>query len=410
MGTRAPTNLRRTAALVTVVGAGIAFAGGSTAWASTAPVTTATCGTPAHAALYRTVQHEAVPAVTHQVKVIDQAYVPGVPAVEEVSHLELIIVDGDGTPAGENWTPTGRSWTIQDSAAWTEFEWQRTVIDQAASPGTPAVPPVTHEETVVVHDAWDEKVVDSHEWTESVTGKWWNWSPNKDQGPFDGPPSFPSDDRGTWQGPHENGGPGPEDEGTYNISHSDSGNASWFHRGPKIEIVHPEVSHFVHHDAVTRTETVVDVEGIPAVPATEEISHVETAWTRDQDTPPEGSGWALTGEEVHRSATSHTQYEWARTVVDTAYVPAVPEVPEQSHMVVVVDVEAIPAWTEKVLVVKAVPAGPPCAASPASVTPTAVSTESLAQTGLDLALPLGAGFALVFAGGVLVAVRRIGAV
>lgn len=407
MGTRAPTNLRRTAAWATLVGAGIAFAGGSTAWASTAPGTTVTCGAPAHAALYRTVQHDAVPAVTHEVKVIDRVYVPGVPAVEEVSHVELAAVDGDGTPVGENWTATGRFWIIEDGAAWTEYEWQRKVIDQPAVPGTPAVPPVTHEETVIVHPAWDEKVIDSEEWTESTTGSWWTWSPNRDQERFDGPPSFPSDGRGTWQGPHEKGGPGPEEEGTYNISNADNGNSSWFHRGPRTEIVHPEESHLVHHDAVTRTETVVDVDGIPAVPAVEEVSHVETAWTRGQDSPPEGSGWSLTGEQAHHSATSHIRYEWTRTVVDTPYSPAVPEVPELSHLAIVVDVEAVPARIERVLISVAVPAGPPCAALPTAVSP-AVAPESLAQTGPDVALPFGAGLALVVAGGALVAVRRAG--
>jgi hypothetical protein len=56
--------------------------------------------------------------------------------------------------------------------------------------------------------------------------------------------------------------------------------------------VHPEQSHLVHHEAVTRTETVVDAERIQAVLAVEEASHVETFWTRSQDTAPDGDGWA----------------------------------------------------------------------------------------------------------------------
>lgn len=408
MGTRAPTGVCRAAAWIALVGAGIAFVGGGTAWANTAPVTTVKCGSPAHVALYRSVQHDAVRAVTHRVTIIDQVHVPGVPAVEEVSHVEFTTVDGEGNPVGDGWTATGRTWTIEDSAAWTEYEWQRKVIDQPAVPGTPAVPPVTHEEIEVVTPAWDEKVVDSEEWTEYVPGSWWSWSPNSDQGPFDGPPSFPTDERGTWQGPHENGGPGPDEEGTYNTSNGNSGNASWVHRGPKIEVVHPEQSHLVHHEAVTRTETVVDVPGIPAVPAVEEVSHLQTEWTRSQDTAPDGDGWALTGEQRIHPATTHTRYEWTRTVVDTPYVPAIPEIPELSHTEIVVEVEAVPGWTEQVLVARAVPAGAPCAAVAAVVTPTAVTPASLAQTGLDLTLPLGAGLAMVCAGGVLVTVRRTG--
>lgn len=406
MGNRAP-DLRRAATWFALVGAGLAVTGGSTAWASTTPVTTQKCGSPAHAALYRTVEHEAVPAVTHEVTVIDQAYVPGVPAVEEVSHVELTTVDGEGTPEGEGWTASGTTWTIEDSAAWTEYQWQRKVIDLPAVPGIPAVPPVTHEETVVVTPAWDEKVVDSEEWTEYTPGSWWNWAPNKDQGPFDGPPSFPDDERGTWHGPHENGGPVPDEPGTYNVSNDNSGNASWFHRGPTTEVVHPEESHWVHHEAVTESVTVVDVEGTPALPGVEEVSHLETIWTRSQDTAPDGDGWSLTGEQRVHPATTHTRYEWTRTVVDVPYSPAVPESPEVSHVEVVVDVEAVPALTEQVLVAKAVPAGPPCAAPAAAVNPTD-APASLAQTGLDLTLPLGAGLAMVFAGGVLVAVRRVG--
>lgn len=64
--------------------------------------------------------------------------------------------------------------------------------------------------------------------TDPVTvSTWWNWSPNKDQGPFDGPPGFPVDERGTWQGPHTEGGPGQDRTGTYQQG---EGNGSWFHR------------------------------------------------------------------------------------------------------------------------------------------------------------------------------------
>jgi hypothetical protein len=75
-------------------------------------------------------------------------------------------------------------------------------------------------ETHVVH----------HDAVEATPDQWWAWSPNKDQGPFDGPPSFPSDARGTWQGPKDNGGPDQDTYGTFNTSNNDNGNGSWFHR------------------------------------------------------------------------------------------------------------------------------------------------------------------------------------
>ncbi len=66
----------------------------------------------------------------------------------------------------------------------------------------------------------------------AVPGKsavWASFSPNKDQGPLTGTPSYPSDSRGTWNvtdkipGGHE----GPD--GTYSQS-GGSGNGSWFYR------------------------------------------------------------------------------------------------------------------------------------------------------------------------------------
>lgn len=103
-------------------------------------------------------------------------------------------------------------------------------------------PEVSHEETVVVVDeeAWTETI--EHEATPDL---WWNWSPNHQQGPFEGPPNFPTDERGTWQGPHENGGPSQDTYGTFQQG---NGNGSWFHREHGEEawtetIEHPEVSH-----------------------------------------------------------------------------------------------------------------------------------------------------------------------
>lgn len=121
---------------------------------------------------------------------------------------------------------------------------------------TVEVPAVTHTETITV--------VDVPETTETIPATpdlWWNWSPNKDQGPFEGPPAFPVDPRGTWEGPHENGGPSQDTYGTFQQG---NGNGSWFHREqgtPEQTIVTPAVTH-------EETVTVVDV---PAT--TETITH-----------------------------------------------------------------------------------------------------------------------------------------
>ena len=87
---------------------------------------------------------------------------------------------------------------------------------------------------------------------EAIPGNWWNWSPNKDQGPFDGPPAFPTDERGTWQGPHTEGGPSQDLTGTFQQG---QGNAPWFHREPGT----PAVDATFHMETVPATYKQVEV-------------------------------------------------------------------------------------------------------------------------------------------------------
>lgn len=128
-------------------------------------------------------------------------------------------------------------------------------------------PAVTHEETVTV--------VDEEAWTETipaVPGQWWNFAPNNNRDPFVGPPAFPVDERGTWVGPHTEGG--PDGEGTYAVGNPDKG-GNWFHREagtPEQTIEHPAVTH-------EETTTVVDEEAW-----TETIEH--EAVTCDDEEPP----------------------------------------------------------------------------------------------------------------------------
>lgn len=74
-------------------------------------------------------------------------------------------------------------------------------------------PAVTH---VVHHDA-----------VPAVDSQWWNFAPNREQGPLASEPAFPTDPRGTWEGPHADGGPGQDQVGTFQ---SGDGHGSWFHR------------------------------------------------------------------------------------------------------------------------------------------------------------------------------------
>lgn len=99
-------------------------------------------------------------------------------------------------------------------------------------------PAITHEETVVVTPS-----------IPAVEEVWANFSPNHSKEPFVGPPSFPSDSRGTWHmhnkipGGHE----GPD--GVYFKGNPHKG-GDWFYRHAGSPAV----------PAVTKTVTVVDEE------------------------------------------------------------------------------------------------------------------------------------------------------
>ena len=140
-----------------------------------------------------------------------------------------------------------------------------------------------YDETIH-HDAITHTV--HHDAVPPVYGPdlWWNFSPNHHQGPYVGPPDFPNDPNGTWQGPHENGGPSQDTYGTFQQG---QGNGSWFHRehGALITpgqdawdeiVVDVEAwDEIVHHDAVTHEEANPDypcVTDTPTTPTTEPTS------------------------------------------------------------------------------------------------------------------------------------------
>jgi LPXTG-motif cell wall-anchored protein len=153
-------------------------------------------------------------------------------------------------------------------------------VPQPAYTETINHPAVTH---VVHHDAVTHVV--HHAAVPATPDLWWNWSPNDTQGPQDYVPAFPTDTRGTWQGPHENGGPDQDTYGTFNSSNANSGNSSWFHREhgtaevpaydetvvdhpayDETVVDHPAWTETVYHPAVT-CDTTVTI-GPPAAPST----------------------------------------------------------------------------------------------------------------------------------------------
>lgn len=117
---------------------------------------------------------------------------------------------------------------------------------------------VTH---VVHHDAVTHIV--HHDAVAAGPDLWWNWSPNHTQEPQDYTPEFPVDVRGTWQGPHENGGPDQDTYGTFNASNENSGNSSWFHREHGTPAVDAYDEVVVDQEAYD--ETVVDAEAYDEV-------------------------------------------------------------------------------------------------------------------------------------------------
>lgn len=98
----------------------------------------------------------------------------------------------------------------------------------------PCVPQEAWSETIehpeVTEEAFHEAVTETirHEAvTETVEGVWANFSPNDNKGLFDGPPTWPSDPRGTW---NIHGQLPPGQAGPDGVYQQGSGNSSWFYR------------------------------------------------------------------------------------------------------------------------------------------------------------------------------------
>jgi LPXTG-motif cell wall-anchored protein len=170
--------------------------------------------------------------------------------------LGLVAAPANATGGGGDPAP------CEPKDAWTET----VVITPAvpAVPATPAVPAVTEERMTAPGQPYVAP-------TEGTPDLWWNWSPNHAQGPQDYVPAFPNDARGTWQGPHENGGPMQDTYGTFQTG---GGNSPFFHReeGTEGDPGQPYVA--PTYETVVVTPAVPAVPGTPAIPAvTEEVVH-----------------------------------------------------------------------------------------------------------------------------------------
>lgn len=92
-------------------------------------------------------------------------------------------------------------------------------------------------------------VTDAPATTEVIEGLpeiWANFSPNHNQGPFDGPPSYPTDERGEWHIHYQIPGGHKGEDGVYQQDNPGNGNADWFYRqnGTDAQVIeHPAVTH-----------------------------------------------------------------------------------------------------------------------------------------------------------------------
>ncbi len=141
---------------------------------------------------------------------------------------------------------TTKSWVLPGSDAVTHSEGQYLRVIPAQDAVThqewniegrsrtysPAVEEVSHQEYKY------ERTVDvfktqyqfaKYTRTKTCTADTWqNFSPDKHQGPFEGPPSWPTDPRGTWH--HMNKPIPPGQAGPDGVYQNGSGNGSWFYR------------------------------------------------------------------------------------------------------------------------------------------------------------------------------------
>jgi hypothetical protein len=104
----------------------------------------------------------------------------------------------------------------------------------ATTAATECVPSEAYLETVHVPATYRTVHVEAvthvveHPAVAAVPDVWQNFSPNRDQGTFTGPPSWPTDSRGTWE--HQGKSIPPGQAGPDGVYQNGQGNGSWFYR------------------------------------------------------------------------------------------------------------------------------------------------------------------------------------
>ncbi len=332
---------------------------------------------------------------------------------------------------------TTRSWVLlgTDAVTHPEGQYLRVVPEQDAVTHdawnmegrfrtyTPAVEEVSHQEfkyertvevsTTETRSAVNEytpgtdKVCPDYEYqykqpvTECTDAIWQNFSPNKDQKTFEGPPSWPTDSRGTWQ--HDDKAIPAGHEGPDGVYQQGEGNASWFYR--QAAACH-ETGDYTYKWFVTdpgspwvATEKKRPVEGTGS-PATAgswsgwlpEPLDTENGWTGEEPTipgvikgsadqpdltwtqtrqvlgtetqttdwllaPPEGDGWMQVDERkvVTTEASDAVYGDWSDwTPINKAPIAPKPTPPANTDThqyrvvgpITVTDEEAVPGYTE----------------------------------------------------------------
>lgn len=164
----------------------------------------------------------------------------------------IVVTDPNQVPSGavetgktKNDCATTTTWTLtvpgNDETSHQEFRYMREVpavqetshLEWSVEERTRSLDTVTDYITQYHFRKFTQTRERTYTPSQDAVDHWWNWSPNNSQGPQDYTPGFPTDEgpdgrpRGTWQGPHVNGGPLQDTFGTFQTG---EGNSPFFHR------------------------------------------------------------------------------------------------------------------------------------------------------------------------------------
>lgn len=214
-------------------------------------------------------------------------------------------------------------------------------------PGVPAVEEVSH----VVHHVATTKVVHheavtheeyhfakfTRERTKSpdTPGFWQNFEPNRNQGSFNGPPSWPSDSRGTWSSKKTNGGP---QQGASGVFQNGSGNSSWFYRQQSVQGEWSAYGDWTKYSPETHTSWELSTTPLGSPQFHSSGTRDGVKWERQWQAQYDGQTRTITDKEAY-DETVPDQAAYDETIIDVEASPAIPAIPA---------VPGVPAVTETV--------------------------------------------------------------